>query len=1333
VHHNGNIARKIKVRKVSSELIRLYTWLLGEKIAPLVDFATPANRLMVEETWEYIKEKQRQSFIREEARATYDNTHTNTAANLSSPAIKPSSSMTTEEESLIAATFKTAEDYDHVHNFLSFCNIFLQHKDSASLCALVLSYLVESESLFFPEKQAKVAALFTQFIELDEEQALNLYSKQNFANNFPETTIIVKKAIISELQHLDGLLLHETNLMGIIPLFYEKFFNINELAALILCLLKRDVPAWQLIQNRMLHDFLDYHLHALDSPDSAVKQLYAVLGQFSGADDLIKQASNRVAKLKSYYSGVSFWLNGERLEKEKPADAIIDTPFTFTITKDNFKNLHTLFGDRFLIGALALFAGNQDNALKELLVSCINKKENDSLSNFIETVAQIAKERNTAALLQSLATVINDKLIHEFLQARKGVIFHLVPYKPDILNELEEMDSQGLQDYINLVKSNDTYDSIGQLIVLLKQSTKKANVEELLYREILNFVIKNPSIQQEDVIDSLRNYAPKYRKIIQQQANGLVEELKLAIENNMLSKNDFSKNAYGLVEDTWRAGGFSLLKQLNNALDSDYPPDKYALYAYIVNSLVKKQIKFSLRDFLNNIIRSPNESAEGDVSEFERALIKILAAVDDPQVREAAIELLETTPRKNKQWIEKEYDGKSIFSLAARSGNLGLVQFFLTLSGLTNPEAVSIALIEAALNGQTEVVELLLLRYKANKAKCGNILLIPAASKGRAEVVTLLLRYKADVNTAANKDGNTPLIAAAANGHAEVVKLLLDKEGIDVNKANKYGRTPLIVAAANGHTKVVTLLLDKDGADNRADEDGNTPLIAAAANGHTGVVNLLLRHEVVKLWLLRYKADINKANKDGNTPLIAAAANGHADIVELLLAKEGINVNKASENGGTALIAAAANGHAGVVKLLLRHEVVKLWLLRYKADINKANKDGNTPLIAAAANGHADIVELLLKAGVEVNKANKNGNMPLALAVENRHVEVVTLLLTGKKLPEISSTSLPNLFELVKESPQAIAKAMTILNQISKKRPQNYSQLPPLKHAYNLQLFKSMLSDAAFAKENKALLNASSLKELQEIYGNDVHLKNLKTNIYNLLEQSPKNLHDNPALKLIKNYVYFLDDQRLSAALDVFNNNQSQVETATQIIELLEKDFTTAISVLNNHLPTSICDDDEEADKILRSISENILREVVSQIQKHVSHVSYAEQANITPQEKQLLARAEFILPILIKAKAEGVEELTKNILQLKAEGKLNYQFEGEKHSYYYKKAIELLNSLSLGQDGQDKIAQWNLRYKTVAQELDKLSVKQLSFWSGSTPQSSEKPHEIRIGNRRQP
>jgi hypothetical protein len=145
---------------------------------------------------------------------------------------------------------------------------------------------------------------------------------------------------------------------------------------------------------------------------------------------------------------------------------------------------------------------------------------------------------------------------------------------------------------------------------------------------------------------------------------------------------------------------------------------------------------------------------------------------------------------------------------------------------------------------------------------------------------------------------------------------------------------------------------------------------------------------------------------------------------------------------------------------------------------------------------------------------------------------------------------------------------------MSKEDPQDL-QLQALKHTCNLQLFQYISRNGAFAKENQALLHASSPEELREIYGNDDRLENLKKYIFGLL-QSQKDLNHNPTLELIQNYVKFLDDQQLSAALNVFNNNQSQVETVTQVIKIQNNEENL---INNGHLSESGNENDQEIAK----------------------------------------------------------------------------------------------------------------------------------------------------------
>ena len=232
-----------------------------------------------------------------------------------------------------------------------------------------------------------------------------------------------------------------------------------------------------------------------------------------------------------------------------------------------------------------------------------------------------------------------------------------------------------------------------------------------------------------------------------------------------------------------------------------------------------------------------------------------------------------------------------------------------------------------------------------------NNTLIEAAKDGKTELVSLLIDAGADIN-AVDEDGDTPLNWAASNGHSECVKLLLAAPGIDVNKTNEYyGGTPLNRAAFNGRSECVKLLLAAPGINvNKADMHGNTPLYWAAYKGHSACVKLLLATPGI---------DVNKADKYGWTPLFWAADNGHSECVKLLLAAPGIDVNKApTVTGSTPLLSAAWNGHSECVKLLLAAPGI---------DVNKANKDGETPLFWATKNGHSECVKLLKAAGAKRN------------------------------------------------------------------------------------------------------------------------------------------------------------------------------------------------------------------------------------------------------------------------------------------------------------------------------------------------------------------------------
>ena len=112
-----------------------------------------------------------------------------------------------------------------------------------------------------------------------------------------------------------------------------------------------------------------------------------------------------------------------------------------------------------------------------------------------------------------------------------------------------------------------------------------------------------------------------------------------------------------------------------------------------------------------------------------------------------------------------------------------------------------------------------------------------AAVNGHSQIVELLLDAGASPH-AADVYGKTALYWAAGKGHLEVVKLLLEA-GADKDETNPAGRTALHFAAKQGHSEVVRLLLAAGAAKDVADSKGKLPLDLAIDAGSQEIANLL--------------------------------------------------------------------------------------------------------------------------------------------------------------------------------------------------------------------------------------------------------------------------------------------------------------------------------------------------------------------------------------------------------------------------------------------------------------------------------------------------------------
>ncbi|XP_071836319.1 uncharacterized protein [Apostichopus japonicus] len=340
----------------------------------------------------------------------------------------------------------------------------------------------------------------------------------------------------------------------------------------------------------------------------------------------------------------------------------------------------------------------------------------------------------------------------------------------------------------------------------------------------------------------------------------------------------------------------------------------------------------------------------------------------------------------------------------------------------------------AAENGHTEVVELLVDRFKASVAartKDGSTLMHIASQCGHPDTALAFLKKGVPLHMP-NKAGAVCLHAAAKRGHTAVVKALLTKGAlVDARTKDNYSalhisvqyckplvvqtllgygaqvqlkggkaqEAPLHIAARIKEGEKVAEMLLKSGADvNATMSNGETALHVAARHGHLKMVQALLEEG----------ADVEYGSKVGENPLHVAVRHAHYPIVNELITFVNLElsrldavmaVNSQSEEGETPLHYAAE-----ITKNIIHYPTedvdIMARLLEYDADINVVTKlTHETPLHYCARAGNTDILLQMLKhlgpnlSQIAVNRQSRNGWSPLLLASEEGHVETVKQLL----------------------------------------------------------------------------------------------------------------------------------------------------------------------------------------------------------------------------------------------------------------------------------------------------------------------------------------------------
>ncbi|MCW3051269.1 MAG: Ankyrin, partial [Chthonomonadales bacterium] len=405
---------------------------------------------------------------------------------------------------------------------------------------------------------------------------------------------------------------------------------------------------------------------------------------------------------------------------------------------------------------------------------------------------------------------------------------------------------------------------------------------------------------------------------------------------------------------------------------------------------------------------------QGRIKDYNRSVLEILAETADAPMIQYLLE-----HGAGPDLTTKDSDGETPLAMAARGGNLAVVQLLLAKGGdpntvdsegdtpihhavhsllrgvqeessrerrraekpglKANGEAVEAVQPEKPHNGVAERAAVILLLAKQGaklevRNKAGSTPMELALQADSLEALRALQQAGARWPTS---QGPKSLLAAAQEDDLDGVRKLLAK-GVNPNAADKFGYTPLMLAALRGELEIVrALLLHGAKPDYRVkDENGillSTPLMLAAEGGHNDIVRLLLKHG----------ANPKIPLADYDWPLYEIVGKGHLQTLRIML-EAGMDVNAGEKAGRTPLMRS--------VGLIGGAETVHL-LLAKGAHVNGKFDRGITPLMKAAEAGRTESIHMLMGAEADIKARSEEGETVLMYAVKSGDIEVVRIVL----------------------------------------------------------------------------------------------------------------------------------------------------------------------------------------------------------------------------------------------------------------------------------------------------------------------------------------------------
>ncbi|AMP88280.1 ankyrin repeat domain-containing protein [Legionella pneumophila] len=798
--------------------------------------------------------------------------------------------------------------------FMDYLQLYKQEfvkdeKNTVFLIALksLLSQSYEEQLRLMP----KINELFRVLLEDNKESTLSFYDKNK--ELFRHCTDIQErvafellqqkmeadsKSVMAHLEYLHEHLACQENPLGIIALCRNWIGETEKFTALILWLLERKVSVEKILLTNLLQDFLKYHLFTLHSKDNEVSRLYSLLSRFPEAKELV-MAAQRISCGELTF--LQYSLDGIFQGKNLPVVSQEIPPLQFSLTRDNFTALYRTFGPAFLTAGVATATNHSNEAWLEMLKQTLNQAETLKL---LPDIINIIAREYSPKVLKTLADLIAESTAHQLLTLNQSCVFHLLQHKPRLLHDITE---ENVIEYINHLVRLDTHDQeiIYQLMALFRVLLKKNHpATKAVFEAILDNLVNHAQLlEDEELLTQLKKY-PDCELLLEERCEHMQKQLNFCIAEQA-SGSVFGNHNYNTIEDVWLGAlrKFAIIHQINPQMKFSLG-HKYALQARIAEAVfINQGDLFDLDNFMDALDLPPVTSSE-EISLYERALIEILATIDNEPIRKQIIHKLETTPFDRLDWHEKEYGSQTIFIKAAKKGNLGLINL---LEDKMKPSVLNKALRAAAKNYQWETLDHLfsLPEVELNLDEIDNLVAY-LAEHGRVESVKKLLKlydYKPSTELI-----SAILKKAIANDNLQVI-MYFCKLPVESPKQSTLDRL-FKLAIQLQHWDIVKYL-----ANSKHYSPSQTTLEKAFQQ-----TALAMQHEAVEILGNVEKTPVRAIVIE--RALLKASKLGHTKVVQSICTLPSELLTKQAIED--ALEQAAAQGHLDIVSCLCEPETTRL-------------------------------------------------------------------------------------------------------------------------------------------------------------------------------------------------------------------------------------------------------------------------------------------------------------------------------------------------------------------------------------------------------------------------